>query len=341
MATQPRVTLAIVGAGSLGQSFSGLLAANGQTVTVLATPGSATRLLAAGKIRLRGIVALDVPVAPAPAAAGVVGVTADPRDLPRDTGLIFATKGHQLPVAIDEVRAVWPARDDRTSWVAGIQNGLVKDDLLAAAFGPERLVGAVTILGGQREADGGVAMMSRGATYLGEMAGGSSPRVEAAVATLQAAGIPTEAAPDIRSVLWSKECNAVGVFGVSVLARTSSPGLGRSPHFVRAYLSLIREVGATAAAYGVRIGDYAGFSIKTYLDKPDDEVLAIFASRVTAPRAGQTESYPSMMQDLLAGRPMEVDQIFADVVARAERVGVPVPRITLVRDLIRGIDSTC
>src|SRR6266849_1576256 len=174
MATQPRVTLAIVGAGSLGQSFSGLLASNGQTVTVLATPGSATRLLAAGRIRLRGIVALDVPVAPAPAAAGIVGVTADPRDLPRDTGLIFATKGHQLPAAIDGVRAVWPAADDRTSWVAGIQNGLVKDDLLAAAFGPERLVGAVTILGGQREADGGVAMMSRGATYLGEMAGGSS-----------------------------------------------------------------------------------------------------------------------------------------------------------------------
>lgn len=338
MESQPPQSLAIVGAGSLGQAFAGLLAANGQTVTLLATTGSAARLLRDERVHLRGVLSMEIAAAPAPAPAGVVGVTADPRDLPGDTGLIFATKGHQLSGAIDAVRAAWPATDDRTSWVAGIQNGLVKDDLLAAAFGPERRVGAVTILGAQREADGGVAVMARGATYLGEMAGGSSPRVDTAVAILQAAGIPTEAAPDIQSVLWSKECNAVGVFGVSVLARTSAPGLGRKPDLVRAYLSLIHEVAAVAAAYRVRLGDYAGFSIKTYLDKPEDEVLALFASRVTALRAGQTESYPSMTQDLLAGRPMEVDQIFADVVERAARVGVPVPRITLARDLIRGID---
>jgi 2-dehydropantoate 2-reductase len=331
--------LAIVGAGSLGQSFAGLLAANGQAVTLLATPGSAERLLQAKRIRLRGVVSQEIPAGAAPAPAGVVGVTADPRDLPRDVGLIFATKGHQLPAAIEAVRAVWPAADDRTSWVAGIQNGLVKDDLLAAAFGDERRVGAVTILGAQREADGGVAVMARGATYLGEMAGGSSPRVAAAVELLQAAGIPTEAAPDIQSVLWSKEANAVGVFAVTVLARVSSPGFGRRPDLVRAYLSLIREVGAVAAATGVKLGDYAGFSIKTYLDKTDEDVLALFASRATPPpRPGQTESYSSMAQDLLAGRPMEVDQIFGDMVERAARVGVAVPRITLARDLIRGID---
>jgi 2-dehydropantoate 2-reductase len=280
----------------------------------------------------------EIPVAPAPAPAGVVGVTANPADLPGDVGLIFATKGHQLPAAIASVRATWPAVNDRTSWVAGIQNGLVKDDLLAAAFGEERRVGAVTILGAQRGADGGVAVMARGMTYLGEMAGGTSPRVDQAVALLQAAGIPAEAAPDVQSVLWSKECNAVGVFGVTVLARTSSPGLGRRPDLVRAYLSLIREVGSVASACGVKLGDYAGFSIKTYLDMSEDDVLALFASRAAPPKPGQAESYSSMAQDLLAGRPMEVDQIFGDMVERAARVGVPVPRITLVRDLIRGID---
>jgi 2-dehydropantoate 2-reductase len=331
-------TLSIVGAGSLGQSFSGLLALSGQAVTLLGTSRSASRLLEAGRIQLHGVVDAAVAVAPAPAAPGVVGVTADPAHLPTDTGVIFATKGHDLPAAVAAVRGAWPAAEDRTSWVSGVQNGIVKDDVLTSAFGPERVVGAVTILGAQRETDGGVRVAAHGMTYLGELPGGVSPRIEAAVEQLRRADIPVESTADIQSVIWSKECNAVGVFGVTVLARTSSPGMGRSPHLVRAYLSLIREVGAVAQAYGVRIGDYAGFSIRTYLDMSEDDVLALFASRAKPPEPGAVESYSSMAQDLLAGRPMEVDPIFADVVERAEKVGVPVPRITLVRDLIRGID---
>ena len=54
--------------------------------------------------------------------------------------------------------------------------------------------------------------------------------------------------------------------------------------------------------------------------------------------AGAPESRTSMYQDLLAGRPMEVEAIYGDAVARAERVGVAVPRLTLARDLLRAID---
>ena len=63
-------SLAFVGAGALGQSFAGLLAKNGQAVTLLATPRTAASLLAAGRIRLRGVVDHDIPVAPAPAPPG-------------------------------------------------------------------------------------------------------------------------------------------------------------------------------------------------------------------------------------------------------------------------------
>src|SRR5438045_7242253 len=108
MEQSPAASLSFVGAGSLGQAFAGLVAASGQPVTLLATSGSAARLLDAGRVHLRGAVEHDVAVARAPAPAGVVGVTTDPRDLPRSTGLIFATKGHHLPEAIEHVRTVWP-----------------------------------------------------------------------------------------------------------------------------------------------------------------------------------------------------------------------------------------
>lgn len=329
---------AFVGAGSLGQAFSGLLAANELAVTLLASPRTAEQLRTAGMIHLRGAVSLDVPVGPAPAEPGQVGVTANPAEIPANVGLFFATKGHQLPAVIASVRAAWPAADDRASWVAGLQNGLVKDDLLAAAFGPERVVGAATILSAGRQADGTVTVTSRGATYLGEFPSGTSPRARDTAASFREAGIPTEAVENVSSVLWSKALNAVGVFGVCVLARSSSTAMGRSPDLVRAYLSLIDEAAAVARASGVELGDYAGFPIRTYVDTPRDEILARFAARAAPP--GAPESFPSMVQDLLAGRPLESEAIFADMVERAQRVGVPAPRIELVRDIVRGIEAT-
>lgn len=340
MSESSQAGLSIVGAGSLGQAFAGLLAASGRATTLLASPGTAARLGAAGKIRLRGVVALDVPVAPAPAPAGRVGITDDPAKLPAQCGLTFATKGHQLAGAIAAVRAAWPGADDGSSWVAGVQNGVLKDDLLREAFGAGRVVGAVTILGAKREASGEVTISARGTTYLGEFPRGTSDRVTTAARLLQGAGIPTEAVEDIQRVLWSKECNAVGVFGVSVLTRGSAPSLMRNPDLIRAYLGLVRETAAVAAALGVQVDDFAGFPIRTYVARSDAENLAAIAARQPAPTSAPQgpEGMPSMTQDLLAGRPMEVDEVFADVVARAEKNGVAVPRITLVRDLIRGLN---
>lgn len=332
-------TLAIAGAGSLGQSFAGLLASSGRAVALLASPRTAAQLLKAGRIVLQGVVEREVVAGPPPARPGMVAVTDDLRELPERSGLIFMAKGHQLPELIGSVRDAWPRAGDDESWVAGVQNGIVKDDLLMDAFGRGRVVGAVTILGAQRTPDGPVTVTSLGATYLGEFPRGTSARVRDAVEQLRAAGIPADASEDIRSVLWSKMCNATGVFGVSVLTRASAGGLGRSPHLVRAYLSLVRETADVARAEGAGLGDYAGFPIKTYVERPEEEVLATFAerARLSGPRGGP-ESLPSMTQDLLAGRPMEVEAIFGDVVERAMRHGVLAPCLTLVRDLLRGIN---
>ena len=325
--------LGIVGAGSLGQTYAATLATTGTEVVLLATERSAARLRAAGTIRLHGAVDLEVPV-------GGVHLTTDPRDLPRSAGVVFTTKGRELPEAARQVRAGWPAADDRDAWVAGIQNGVVKDDVLAEVFGIDRVVGGVTIVGAQREEDGRVAVTSRGATYFGELEGGTSARAQAAVDAFNRAGLPTELAPDIRSVIWSKMCNATGFFGVTCLTRIASNHFGHYPELVNAYMGLIRETAAVANAYGVQIGAYPAFPIKTYLDRTDEENIAWFGERAAPfdPSPNAPLSRTSMLQDLLAGRPLEVDAIFGDVCERAKRVGVPVPKLEIVRDLVRAID---
>ena len=219
---------------------------------------------------------LDVPLATAPAPAGTVGVTGDPTALPRGAGILFATKGHQLRKAAAHVRSAWPVAGDGAGWVGGLQNGMAKDDVLAEVFGAERVVGAVTILGGERRPEGEIAVASLGCTYLGEIGTASaepSARVRDAVARLRAAGIPAEAPPDIRTVLWSKACNAAGVFGVTSVLRISTPRLFRDPHLIRAYLGLVRETAAIAAAHGVPVGDYTNFPIRTYVTRPDEETV--------------------------------------------------------------------
>ncbi|HEX5691003.1 MAG TPA: 2-dehydropantoate 2-reductase N-terminal domain-containing protein, partial [Roseiflexaceae bacterium] len=279
MTTNERAGLALVGAGALGQAFAGLLAASGLPITLFATPRSAARLLDAGVIRLYGVAQLEIPVTSAPAPAGQVAVTTDPAALPAGTGLIFATKAHQLPAAIAGVRAAWPPPGDDTSWVGGLQNGLVKDDFLADAFGQERTLGMVTIFSGQSDAEGRINVTSRGMTYLGELGGGGSERVETAAALLQRADIPATASDDIQSVRWSKACHAAGIFGVSVLARASGPRMMRNPDLTRAYLALLRESATLAEAQGIALGDYSGFPVHSYLAQSEQETLQAFAAR--------------------------------------------------------------
>jgi ketopantoate reductase len=142
-------------------------------------------------------------------------------------------------------------------------------------------------------------------------------------------------------VLWSKVCNAVGIFGVSVLTRLAGPQMWANPDLVRAFRALVRETDAVAKASGVTVGDYRGFPIRTYLQMTASEhveyAASLVASSLSEPVA--PAAFPSMTQDLIAGRQMEVEEVFGDVVTRAERFGIDVPRVALVSDLLRGLNA--
>ena len=337
------LTFAVVGAGSIGQTFAGCLASSGHSVTLLATPRTAEQLLASGTVRLYGAVDVEHPVVAGTGGAetgGAIGVIADPARLPSGAGLFFTPKGHQLPDAIEQVRAAWPRSDDDHAWVCGIQNGVVKDDLLGAAFGAERVVGAATIVGAERQPDGRVSVKNLDTTYLGELSGEPSDRVTRTADALNQAGLITEAVDNIRTVLWSKMCNTSGFFAATCLGRIPNAVLGLHPELVRTYLGIMRETAAIAAAQGIRVADFPRFQVRSALDRTDDENVARFHELATSPKALNfaPDQRSSMLQDLLAGRPMEVEAIFGDLVSRAERLGVPVPHLTHARDALRTID---
>jgi 2-dehydropantoate 2-reductase len=327
---------AIVGAGSLGLSLGAALAASGHTVTVLGRASTAAGLLEARKVQVEGLLDLSVPVSGEAARPGHLCVVDDPAQLPPVTGTIFTTKGHQLQAAVDQVAAAGPAILGNC-WFAGLQNGVIKDDVLAAAFGPGRVLGAATVLNARRTEVARVTVGSMGMTYFGELGAPPSPRVTAACEAFRAAGLPTTVVDDGRSLVWSKFANAVGIFGVTGLTGLTTGAMTHRRPLVLAYRSLLEEVDAVAVAEGVRIGDYPGLPMRTYLNKTGDEVADIMGAGPYDPTGPQ--SFSSMAQDIAAGRKTESEQIFADLARRGRRHGVPTPRVDLVNNLISGIDA--
>ena len=327
---------AIVGAGSLGLALAVALAASGQVVTVLGSSNSTASLLAAGEVHLEGFLDLRAPVSGEAARPGHLCAVDDPARLPPVTGTIFTTKGHQLEAAVDQVVGAGPGILG-DCWFAGLQNGVVKDDVLTGAFGPGRVLGAATVLNARRSDVARVIVGSLGMTYFGELGAPPSPRVTAACEAFGAAGLPATVVDDGRSLAWSKFANAVGIFAVTGLTGLSTGAMMHRRPLVLAYRSLLEEVEAVAIAEGVRIGDYPGLPMRTYLNATGDEVADIMAAQPYDP--GGPQSFSSMAQDIAAGRKTESEQIFADLARRGRRHGVPTPRVDLVNDLISGIDA--
>ena len=256
--------------------------------------------------------------------------------MPPVTGTIFTTKGHQLEAAVAQVAGAGPEILGNC-WFAGLQNGVVKDDVLAGAFGPGRVLGAATVLNARRTEVARVTVGSLGMTYFGELGAPPSPRVAAACEVFGAAGLPATAVDDGRSLVWSKFANAVGIFAVSGLTGLSTGAMTHRRPLVLAYRSLLEEVDAVAVAEGVQIRDYPG---------PAHADLSQRYRRRGGGEHGGGALRPARPTELVldgAGhrgrKKTESEQIFADLARRGRRHGIPTPRVDLVNDLISGIDA--
>lgn len=323
--------ITFIGAGALAQAIGAHLAPH-IPVTLVASTRTAEHLRATGSVAVRGLSHADATIiegiAPGP---GSIGLIDDVAGVHRDDALIFSTKGPQLA---DVVAQVDPR--GRTAVVAGLQNGVVKDDVLMNHFGRESVVGAVTLFNARRE-DGGVVVGGTGYAYFGELDGTRSERVETLVDAFHSAGLRADSSHDIRSLTWMKFVNALGVFGVSTLTRQATSLIMQTPSLVDAYLDILTEAAAVAVAEGAVVGDHRDIPMGQYLTRDPDIVAAEIVAAARA-SAGGPGSVSSMAQDVIAGRGTESAETFGDIVARAEKHSVAVPRLAFIRDLLAGHD---
>lgn len=325
--------ITFAGAGALGQGLGALLGSSNAT-TMLVRATTRDSLLHAGALRIGGLRPIELPVQQGPGAVGAIGLVIDPSEIPADDAVIFATKAPQLAQIAAEVSRRWRRR---TGWVAGMQNGVVKDDLLFDAFGSDAVVGCATMTAAGRDADGSIEITGVGTTYFGEFDGQPSQRVAQIADAFRRAELPIETTDRIRSLLWTKCANTVGVFATSSLTRLDTWTLLGNANSVATFLDLVAEAAALAEAEGEAVSDFPGLTLRTYLNCPRNEVISGFVARARAAGPVSTLSYTSMVRDITAGRSTEVEFVFGDLVRRAAQHKVDVPRIRLVYQLISAM----
>jgi len=247
-----------------------------------------------------------------------VRASPDPRALPEPDLVIVACKGVDLEAVATRLEGAFPG-----ATVMTVQNGLGAEAVVGA-HGAWPLVSSVTFMSGTRHADTHVEYILDTATWLGPYRDTTYEQCEQIAELIRSSGLKAEAFPDLRPAQWSKLIFNATVNAVAALTRLphdfhfaerGHPGdLGHLVH------DLVDEGKAVAAAAGVELGE----------DPWEMNLLAT--------RRGHRH-YPSMLEDVEARRPTEIDTITGALVREAERLGVPAPLHTALYRLVRAKEA--
>ena len=318
----------VFGAGAIGGYVGALLARAGHDVTLVAR-GAQLAALRAGPLEVAWADgrAWSVPVRAA--AAEALG---EPYDL------VFVTlKSNQLAAAAADLARLVAADGS----LVMIQNGLPwwyferidspwrdaridcldRDGTLARTIPLDRVVGAVIHKPVTATAPGRLFVPPVDADRLivGEVDGRPSDRLDRIAALIGAAGLPTEPTGDIRAAKWRKLLINL-VWNPLCTVTQSAPGhIAARPAGAALARRLLEEGAAVARAVGVDVRVDAEAELR----------------RVQ----GNFRQQPSMVQDVRAGRPLELDAIVHAVVALARVAGIAVPTLETVGACVDLLDA--
>jgi 2-dehydropantoate 2-reductase len=288
------VRIVVVGVGGLGGLYGGLLAKHGEDVTFIARGHSLEALRARGlSVRSSSLGNFTVSVR----------ATDKPEELDPPELVLFCVKTYDLEQAAEEIR---PLVGPNTA-VLPLLNGIDATARIGRIVGERAVLVGMSYARSTRTAPATIDHMANTKIILGEQAGGLSLRVERVAQVLREAGIDVEAhaAPELS--LWEKLV-AHGAFGgMTALTRLPLGPMLACEETRAMLLEVIREIIAVARARGVAI--------------PTESADRIAAMADGLPPGAR----PSLLEDLVDGRRLELESITGAIVQAGREVGVPTP----------------
>lgn len=177
--------------------------------------------------------------------------------------------------------------------------------VISAAIEPQRVVGAIVYFSTEISSPGVIQYISGNRLSIGEPDGSRSERCRGIAEALIASGVRCPITTHIREEIFVKILGNASLNPLSALTRATMAQMLRDPGVAEIVRNIMCEVEAVA------------HKLKMELSVTVDQRIA------GAEKVGEHKT--SMLQDLEAGRPMELEALVGSVVELGERVGVPMP----------------
>lgn len=297
--------ITILGAGAMGSLFGGLLAEQGHEVALLDVNEAHIARVRLGGLTLdtdgRGSRTVRVPI--------TRPETADTRP---ECLIVFTKTLHTTQAMAAAQHLLRP-----DTIVLTLQNGLGNADKLARFVAPAQVAVGVTTVPADLVEPGHVHSHGQGQVRMTMADGRPNERLAALAAALTAAGLPAVLDPTAQAAIWQKVAFNAALNTVCGVSGGTVGEVGRAPAARALAHRIAGEVLAVAGAEGLQV-DTAG--VHATLDHALDHHLA---------------HKPSMLQDLLAGRPTEIDAINGEVLRVAARHGMAAPCTEALDALVR------
>jgi 2-dehydropantoate 2-reductase len=234
--------IAMMGSGGVGGYFGGRMAQGGADVTFIAR-GSHLAAMREHGLKIESKELDDALIHPAQA-------TDDPAEIgPVDCVFV----GVKLWDTADAGHAIAPLLGPDTM-VVSLQNGVECDDILADIVGRERLIGGVAFIASSIGRPGVIDHLGTlQRVVIGELDGGSSPRVEALHKAMTDGGIDSEISPDIQRTIWEKFVFLVGLSATTTTMRTTIGPIRSDPDRRAMLRAIFEEATAIGRAKGVSL----------------------------------------------------------------------------------------
>ena len=319
-----RSEFAIVGAGALGSILAAHLVRNGHSVALLARGQRAQQVREQG-LRIKGVSEIATPVE----------VLTDPAQL-RETGtLIIATK---TPGSEQTLASLSHVKLDRA---LSVQNGVMKDDLLAQTYGRERTLGSLADTSGELLASGEVLFTRNVNLFIGELDGSMSDTARGIVKDIDDSGVRATLMPDIVSREWSKFVGWVGFVSLSLTTRAVTWRFLSDPDAALLIVRLTRELASLAKALGIPLTeDRAILPLGTVLGGDEAQAVAAVQKIGADYQTKAPEHRMSALQDLLAGRALEIHETLGYALRKATELKLSLPLLANFYSLVSAIDRT-
>jgi 2-dehydropantoate 2-reductase len=318
------VKIAIVGAGAIGGYVGGCLCRAGADV-VLVARGDHLRAL-----RERGLDIIstlgEFTVRPEATddllslgAVDVVMLGVKAPGLPALAPHLPALfHGDTVVVSMQNGLPWWYFQESDVSHAAQRLERIDPGGVIAAAIEPRRVLGSIAYFAAEMVSPGVIRQMEGNRMSVGEPSGARSERSRRIADALIAAGFRCRVTADIRREIWVKLLGNVAFNPISALTGSTLEALARDADTARLVRTVMAEAEAVAAALGMRLP------------------VTIEQRLSGAEKVGAHKT--SMLQDLEAGRPLELDALVGAVVELGDRLGVAVPATQAVYACARMLE---